>query len=183
MYAGSKTSAFATGDPSLAVQKWDGATWKIDTTLNALANPISVLWGTSDTNVLAIESASTKLWLYNGAAWTVDSRISAALFSLGGSSNTDIWAGASQAVWHFDGAAWTRTALPQASGNILSVSSVSATDAWAVDSLGGTFHYDGATWKQMDIGISTASVARLNAYSVSPKLTWIAGRGILSVRK
>lgn len=183
MYAGSKTSAFATGDPSLAVQKWDGTSWKIDTTLTTLVNPISVLWGTGDTNVLAIESASTKLWLYNGAAWTVDSRISAALYSLGGSGKTDIWAGASQAVWHFDGTAWARTALPQAAGNILSVSSVSATDAWAIDSLGGTFHYDGNTWKLMDTGISTASVAKLNAYSVGPQLTWLAGRGILSVRK
>lgn len=183
MYASSKTTAFAAGDPSLAIQKWDGASWKIDTTLTTLANPISVLWGTDDANVLAIESASTKLWLYNGAAWTIDSRISAALYSLGGSSKTDIWAGASQAVWHFDGSTWTRTALAQATGTINSVSSVSATDAWAVDSLGVTFHYDGATWKRMDTGISSTSSAKLNAFSVGPKLTWLAGRGILSVRK
>ncbi len=183
VYAGSKTSAFATGAPSLGVEKWDGTSWKIDTTLATLNNPISALWGSSDTNVLAIESASTKLWVYNGAAWTVDSRISAALYSLGGSSATDVWAGSSQSVYHFDGTTWTKTNLPQASGTINSVSSVSATDAWAVDQIGGTFHYDGTAWKQMDIGISTASVAKINTFSVNSKLTWLAGRGILSVRK
>ena len=186
VYAASKTVAYAAGDPAVGVEKWDGTSWKVDTGLTGLTQPVTKVWGTSDSQVFAIEGNTTKLRLWNGAVWSVDNRISALLYSLGGSGATDIWAGSTQSVYHFDGTTWgTKIMIPGSSGTINSVSSVSATNAWAVDANGSVFHTtDGTTWKQIDTGVSTGASSKLNTFSVNANLTWLAGKsGILSIRK
>jgi hypothetical protein len=188
VYAGSPTLAFAAGNTLDAVEKWDGTNWAVDKTLVGLTQPVRAMWGTGDSKVLAVEPLDPKpsnVWTYNGAAWTVDSRISAVVYALGGSGPGDIWAGSDKAVYHFDGTAWTMMALPTTPllGAVQSVSSSGPKDAWAIDSAGEAFHYDGMSWKQINIGLSTDFSVEMHVYSASPKATFIAGRGILSYRK
>ena len=144
------------------------------------------VWGSSDSNVFAVENGTMKLWVYNGVSWSADPRISAQLGSIGGSGPGDVWAGGMQSVWHLDATStWKQTTIAGSAGLITNVSSVSATNAWAVDSIGNVFRTtDGTTWKQMDTGVTNGGNANLKTFSVNPTMTWLSGTGgILSIRK
>lgn len=73
------------------------------------------------------------------------------LFSLWGSSPTDIWAtgsgGASDVtLWHYDGVSWTRD-LSCLSSNMMCVFGFAQNDVWACDAPGGgIYHYNGQQW-------------------------------------
>ena len=73
------------------------------------------------------------------------------LFSLWGSSPTDIWAtgsgGASDVtLWHYDGVSWTRD-LSCLSSNMMCVFGFAQNDVWACDAPGrGVYHFNGTQW-------------------------------------
>ena len=72
------------------------------------------------------------------------------LFSLWGSSPTDIWAvgsGSSSLVtlWHYDGTGWSRN-TSSLSSNLMSVYGFAQNDVWATSSPGGIYHYNGQQW-------------------------------------
>jgi hypothetical protein len=72
------------------------------------------------------------------------------LFSLWGSSPTDIWAvgsGSSSAVtlWHYDGVSWIRN-TSQLSSNLMCVCGFAQNDVWVSASPGGVYHYNGQSW-------------------------------------
>jgi hypothetical protein len=72
------------------------------------------------------------------------------LFSLWGSSPTDIWAVGSGStalvtLWHYDGAHWSRN-TSSISSNLMCVYGFSQNDVWVTSSPGGIYHYNGQQW-------------------------------------
>ncbi|MFA4922585.1 MAG: hypothetical protein WC557_00135 [Ignavibacteriaceae bacterium] len=72
------------------------------------------------------------------------------MFSLWGSSPTDIWAvGSADAsdlsMWHYDGVSWTRN-ITRLSSSLMSVHGFAKNDVWASSSPGGIYHFDGQQW-------------------------------------
>ena len=73
------------------------------------------------------------------------------LFSLWGSSLTDIWAVGSGStalvtLWHYDGVTWSRN-TSSLSSNLMSVYGFAQNDVYACDAPGnGVYHYNGTQW-------------------------------------
>ncbi|MBI1806896.1 MAG: hypothetical protein HYR76_07590 [Ignavibacteria bacterium] len=73
------------------------------------------------------------------------------LFSLWGSSPTDVWAvghadASDLSKWHYDGIRWTRDSS-RLSSNLQSVYGFAPNNIWACDAPGGNiWHYDGSQW-------------------------------------
>ena len=73
------------------------------------------------------------------------------LFSLWGSSPTDIWAVGSGStalvtLWHYDGTSWSRN-TSSLSSNLMSVYGFAQNDVYACDAPGnGVYHFNGSQW-------------------------------------
>ncbi len=102
-------------------------------------------------------------------AWTVDTLTVPNnelfyLFSLWGSSPTDVWAvgsGSSSLVtlWHYDGTSWSRN-TSSLSSNLMCVYGFAQNDVYACDAPGnGVYHYNGSQWS--------------NAYSYNDSKTYL----------
>jgi hypothetical protein len=198
------------GAPALASGP-DGGSRPVDRTV--LAPLVADLYGVdhaSHTNVWAVGELRTDnvrplIEFSNGTTWTRQliaggGRLVGTLDSVSVVSASDVWAVgyhwvagpdddvAKSLIVHWDGSGWTqiKTPSPSATSNmLLSVSAVSASEAWAVgwanDANNVTqplvLHWDGSTW------LPTAAPAPGGAHetyynavtTVSPTLAWAVG--------
>jgi hypothetical protein len=118
--------------------------------------------------------------------WTVDTISSPPnlfyLFSLWGSSPTNLWAAGSadsyeNALWHYDGNSWEKT-TQRLSTSMPSIHGFDSTDIWACGSQGEyVYHYDGMSWIQLgpfpNPGYSSTS--RNNIWGPKPNEIYSAG--------
>jgi hypothetical protein len=81
------------------------------------------------------------------SGWTaMSSSTSQSLYSVWGSSASDVWATGVQGVAvHYVGGKWS-VQSPASTGLIWSVSGTSAGNVYAIDSNGALFHFDGTSW-------------------------------------
>jgi hypothetical protein len=81
------------------------------------------------------------------SGWTaMASSTSQSLYSVWGSSASDVWATGVQGVAvHYVGGKWS-VQSPPSSGLIWSVHGTAANDVYAIDSNGAVFHFDGTSW-------------------------------------
>jgi len=103
------------------------------------------------------------------------------LFSLWGSSPTDIWAtgsgGASDVtLWHYDGVSWTRD-LSCLSSNMMCVFGFAQNDVWACDAPGrGVYHYNGTQWTNVYKYKDTGTLLGLNnIWGDAPNNIYVVG--------
>jgi hypothetical protein len=74
----------------------------------------------------------------------------AQLFGVDATGSNDVWAAGNSNIEHWNGSSWSVSLFHY--GIFSSVTAVSAHDAWAVGTGGGplAFHWDGATWTEVD---------------------------------
>ena len=118
--------------------------------------------------------------------WTVDTISSPPnlfyLFSLWGSSPTNLWAAGSadsyeNALWHYDGNSWKKTTQPL-SPSLQSINGFDSTNIWTCASRGGSiFYYDGTSWAQTgNLPYPDYSITYFNnIWGVNPDEIYIAG--------
>jgi hypothetical protein len=86
-------------------------------------------------------------------------------------------------VAHWNGSAWSRVKIPHLAfeGRLSAVSAVSATDIWAVGSIGRSpaspyaLHYDGASWKRVSIPGTSQGSALSGLTTISSTDVWAVG--------
>lgn len=176
----SATNAWAAGNPSYNLVHWDGASWTTDVSY-ITDSPIVGLWASGASDVWV--ASQMKIHRYNGSTWAADNRVTGAtLYSLHGSSATDVWAGDIRAVWRYNGTNWTKVTIPGSTGTVVGIRALSSTDAWISDNTGALFHWDGSSFKRIDIGTRDSGVG-MHIWAADPKNVWFAGQGIVSYRK
>ena len=133
---------------------------------------------------------------WDGAAWTVAQAPGppggSELSAVTAVSPTNLWAvgsyvktTGSQQAWfplaeHYSAGAWSPVVLPtpnkEAQSGLVAVSGSSATDVWAVGSIGRTLieHYDGKAWKLVP-SLRTAGSELAGVAAVSPRDAWAVG--------
>ena len=154
--------------PQPALYHWTGSAWTqtpspLDSVVGgAVVGPI---WGSSPNDVWLFVGGATPGFIHwDGHAWTTaDDTLSGAVFSLWGSSATDIWAGgwskSDQGVmWHFDGTSWSEVDFA-IRGIFEGMWGSCSGDFWAsLESETGNpaelWHYNGSAWSIFDLGSS-----------------------------
>ncbi len=103
------------------------------------------------------------------------------MFSLWGSSPTDIWAvghaqGSDLSMWHYDGTSWQKDPS-RLSSNLMSVYGFAQNDVWASDAPGrGVYHYDGQQWSVVyDYNNPGTYLLATNIWGDSPNNIFVAG--------
>lgn len=175
----SPTNAWAAGNPSYNLVHWDGTSWVTDVSY-ITDSPIVGVWASGANDVWVASQA--KIHRYNGSAWSMVPTVNGNLYSLHGSSATDVWAGDIRSVWRYNGTSWTKVTVTGSTGNIVKIRALSSTDVWLSDSTGALFHWDGATFKRIDIGTRDSGIG-MSIWAADPKNVWFAGQGIVSYRK
>jgi hypothetical protein len=122
----------------------------------------------------------------NALVWTeIDSRASAVLRGVWGSSATDVWAvGDNGTIRRFTGvpaagSEWTIIASPSQAA-LQAVWGSGPNDVWAVGTSGTILHWDGATWNT-SVAAYPVNRKRPDLYAVwgsGPDDVWIVGDGI-----
>lgn len=182
------------------IEHWAGGSWTVSPTPPAL--PSSLLFGVSAvsaSNVWAVgqdfDNGQALILHWDGDSWArfaspVPADGTAALISIDALSASDAWAVGSVEdpshnhqllAMHWDGTAWTSKTVPPADGDggeLISVSGVSGSDMWALDSTSNKqpqmYHFDGNGWTQQDFPVPADSrVTGLTA--VSANNVWAAG--------
>lgn len=189
------------GSKSLALH-WDGTSWTRIPTPNLgrsvdYNNLTGVAAVASDdawaVGTLEINSHGTAfkaiIQHWNGSRWSlVPNSCGLGLSKIDARTPTDIWAVGGSDACHWDGTSWTRFAAgpppnPQAYIDLIDVTAVSATDAWAVGQeiiecgesvcfSGEIQHWDGQKWRYvtnvLSIGYGVDAVAANDIWSVGP---------------
>jgi hypothetical protein len=118
--------------------------------------------------------------------WTVDSlKVPNGdlfyLFSLWGSSPTDIWAVGSGStalvtLWHYDGASWSRN-TSSLSSNLICVYGFAQNDVYACDAPGnGVYHFNGQQWSNVyNYNIPGTYLYSTNIWGESSNNIYVAG--------
>jgi hypothetical protein len=159
---------------------YDGSTW---TKYTISANNLISLSLISSSNIWALDNYG-KVFNYNGIGWVSIGQVNDYNYfnKIKAFSNTDIWisnpysnSSTGSGLWHFDGSAFTpnykTTATSYPELNTLEM--ISANEGWASKS-GGLSYYDGNTWRDVSIPISST------VYCIkmqSSKKGWAIGGG------
>ncbi|MBN9159771.1 MAG: hypothetical protein J0I07_02310 [Myxococcales bacterium] len=126
---------------------------------------------------------------YDGKTWSVHAKLSTALWSIWGSSPTDIWVGGDAGLFHGVGntsatLAFAQVALPDVDTPITSIWGTSATDVWATGSYlyasGRVVHHTGGVGR--DDGpefvlesVSAKPISYTRVFGSQATGVWIAG--------
>ena len=126
---------------------------------------------------------------YDGKAWSIHAKLSTALWSVWGSSPTDIWVGGDAGLFHGVGntsatLAFTQVALPDVDTPITSIWGTGATDVWATGSYlyasGRVVHYTGGVGRDdgpefVVENVSSKPVSYTRIFGSQATGVWIAG--------
>jgi hypothetical protein len=134
-------------------------------------NPLSAIWGASDTDVWFAGVAGTVLHWNGSTLALVASGTFSHLRAISGASATDVWAvGDDGAAVHWDGSTWT--VQPAAvTEQLTGVWAAGAGEAWAVAAGGDVLHYASGTWTPTASGVSSLAAV----WGAAPDDVWIAG--------
>lgn len=156
---------------------------------------VLALWGTSSEDLwITADGSSSAPWkvsmTYHGKPgpdgtleWTnVDSRSSAALRALWGSSASDIWAvgdvGTIRHLTNTTASEWTITPSPTRE-DLYGLWGSAADDVWAVGAAGAILHYDGKGWSEVLAAFPAGQKPDLRGVWGSAKNdVWIVGDGV-----
>jgi hypothetical protein len=167
LFVGSKDGRLA----DLSTSGWNTLPVTLSPT-GALTNMVAI--GSADVFALDVGSSTDSIVQYNGSAWSPLSSAPTAnyIFSLGGSSDTDLWAGSPytpsshpaslwQYLWHWDGQSWTGfTASITGQQNFYSIVDNAPGDVWAAGPM-SVLHYDGTNWTTYPTGFHPTAGAYL----------------------
>lgn len=78
-------------------------------------------------------------------------------------------------VLHLHGGNWSL--VPGPSYSLDNVYALAPDDVWALDSLGGAYHYDGHVWRFYPLGGAGDNATFMDIFMVSPSDGWVAGYG------
>ena len=158
------------GDAVTLAERWDGSSWKIQTTPSNGSDPFSGLYGVSCTSATActavgasvdVNVAATLAERWDGTSWTIEPTPNQNRYSqLSGVSCTSATActavGTGPIAERWDGTSWTIQPTPNPSGSLSSpLSGVSCASATACTAVGDYFTsvqltlaegWDGTTW-------------------------------------
>jgi hypothetical protein len=134
-------------------------------------NPLSAIWGASDTDVWFAGVAGTVLHWNGSTLALVASGTFSHLRAISGASATDVWAvGDDGAAVHWDGSTWT--VQPAAvTEQLTGVWAAGAGEAWAVAAGGDVLHYASGTWTPTASGVSSLAAV----WGAAPDDVGIAG--------
>jgi hypothetical protein len=172
---------------------YDGSSW---TEVNTIADSLFYdVWGSGPDDVWAVGfisgAAGSAVAHWDGSRWSLDTEGSSLgttvtndIFrSVTGTGVDDVWAvGNGGTLIHRNGGNWTR-ADPTTLVNRTSFGAVwsnSASDAWAVGSLGlagragSILHWDGESWTPREQGIPETTVLH-DVWSDGPDNVWVVG--------
>jgi hypothetical protein len=165
LWGNSSTDVYAAGAEG-TVLHYDGSTWTSISTGTSLE--LSSIWASSSSDIYCVYSHGSVLH-YDGSSWTTVMNRMSPLWSVWGSSSTDVFVGGDRgtadepewfAIWHFDGVSWTqirridglsarsaRAIWGSSSQDVFVVGGGYQLDAdtWSNGSL--LLHYDGAEWR------------------------------------
>ena len=129
-------------------------------------------WGTGST-AFAVGTMGTISQSAAGT-WTDTMVSTAALFGVGGSSPSDVWAvGAGGTVWHSTGGAFTQVTSAVLTGTLRAVWSSSPSEVFVVGTPSLAFHYDGTSWMQMTLPATSLSL--VGVWGSAPDDVWAIG--------
>lgn len=128
-------------------QNAKAAEWEI--MLSGTTKPLTSVWGASPADVFAAGDATLAL-SYNGTTWLPIIFPVDVVFSMWGTSNTNIYVVGFDGIVHYDGLSWS------ASGGsvMIGIWGSSDNDIFAVGSSGAIYHYNGSGWTSMTSGTS-----------------------------
>ncbi len=144
-------------------------TWRVDTIKTVDPLTLSRIWGITPTNVWAVgNGAATALgiWHYDGKSWDCDSIARGFTpWAVIGFSSDEVWVGnTSSSIWKYNGTQWQQYGEYKLDGYdriwIMNFDGTAANNIYAVGSAnkddgsdykGIIMHYDGTTWKFVDI--------------------------------
>ena len=208
----SASDAWAVGSGALALH-WNGSSWARVPVPHpgTFANDLRGVAAVSASDVWAVgtwqdtpTAVKTLIVHWDGTRWTkvpspsfgAGSQYGSVLTGVSATSASDVWAVGyyskanpsatfQSLILHWDGSSWTRVPCPEPGFNFLnSVTSVSATDAWAVGESshigtgvdkGLMLHWDGSSWTRVAVP-SPSSNASLDSVSAdSPAHAWAVG--------
>ncbi len=177
VWASSPSNAWAWGGSVTTGIKWDGNSWQLDAT--ATTNQlVDTLWGSGPNDVFV--AGGGDMLHYNGSAWSRTGMLTAVISALGGSSPTDVWAGGALGAYRWNGSSWgTVISLPGLAGGIKRITSTSGNDAWASDSQGALYRWNGAMFRQVNTSLGRYGQP-LSIWASNGGLIWFGGRGILT---
>jgi len=161
--SGSVAAQALPGD-ALLIEHWDGKKWTVTPA------PVPPAGGSELSAVTAI--SPTDIWAVGSLVETT--------------GTTPTWHPLAE---HYDGVSWSPVVLPtpketEQSG-LVAVSGSSATDVWAVGSVGDRSlveHYDGTSWKVVP-GLRTAGSELAGVAAVSPSDVWAVGATVTKTGK
>ena len=143
----SGTDIFAVGDGG-TVLHYDGASWSL---MDAgVSDGLTGVWGAAPNAVFAVGAAGARF--YDGEAWSSMSEVEGSPWWVWGTSVDDV---------HFQDVAGTR-----------GVWGSSPSDIFAVGRAGEIWHYDGASWTEMDSG---TDAYLLGVWGSSPRDVYAVG--------
>lgn len=181
IWAASATSAWALGASVPYPLHWDGSSWQIDFSAGVSGSPQSI-WGSSASDVW-MAGGPNSLYHYDGTSWDTTSRLAAQIYSLGGTSATDVWAGGDKVVYHWNGSTWSAAmSVTGAMGTIVGIAATASNDVWLTDSTGLVFRYNG-TFKTINTTLGGLPGTGTLPWAANANNVWFGGRGILSYRR
>jgi len=151
--------------PQPALYHWVGSAWtETPSPLDSMVGGaiIGPMWSSSPSDVwLAVTGTTNGFIHWDGHAWaTAAVTLAGQVYSLWGSSATDIWAGgishstSAGLLWHFNGKTWTEVDLP-ANGIFEGLWGTCSGDFWTSVDTGNiteVWHYDGTAWSIFNLG-------------------------------
>ena len=129
--------------------RWNGAAWsEVPATTGVSLNALTVVWGASSTDIWVANSDNSRLYHWDGVAWTRTTLQFVVAHAIWGSSSTDIWLTGISNAYHYNGATWTEhepTGFVDV-GRARGLWGFGENDVWAVGGSDDVVHWDGATW-------------------------------------
>src|SRR5690606_20542764 len=101
-----------------AVFRWDGAAWSELPAAEQLPfEALSVIWASGPSDVWIGNDDNSKVYHFDGTAWTRETLQFVAASALWGSAPDDVWLTGVSDTYHYDGASWSRYEPPITGGD------------------------------------------------------------------
>lgn len=130
---------------------WSGSAWsEVAATAGVTFTAMWRLWASSSTDVWIANQDNSRVYHYDGAAWTVTTLQFVQARALWGSSAHDIWLTGINELEHYDGSTWNQpqgTTVPVGGQGIWGFG---PDDVWIAGSFDPLVHWDGTAWTPVD---------------------------------
>jgi hypothetical protein len=166
VWGSSPSDVFAAGNAGTILHS-DGTGWSPMTMTSGASADFTGVWGSSASDVFVVGQnyggcyySGSVVAHYDGNAWSAANLMNVCLYDVWGFSPSDVFAigndgGSWGRIMRYDGSSWSQMALPLYEGWFTSAWGSSPSDVYATGSDqclgdGGIYHYDGASWTQIN---------------------------------